>query len=189
MISSMSFSFRVAIDRWIRSDRCRDFRGETGQSGRVGTNGGSGKEGRRRAGGRAARRLSPRAVGRIFREGISRNQSRVHAPGRRQVCAPPEIRARRGAISLGPSQGGTTSAITLMDEGYLAPIAPVLTLAEVRELKYWWLGKHHYADDAGKYIFAFQAARGSSPTRTSSTRKRSNLTGTCCNPNGAARSA
>jgi iron(III) transport system substrate-binding protein len=57
--------------------------------------------------------------------------------------------------------GGTTSAITLMDEGYLAPIAPALILAEVKELKNWWLGKHHFADDAGKYIFAFQGASGS----------------------------
>ena len=57
--------------------------------------------------------------------------------------------------------GGTTSGITLMDESYLAPIAPALILAQVKELKNWWLGKHHFADDSGRYIFAFQGASGS----------------------------
>lgn len=57
--------------------------------------------------------------------------------------------------------GGTTSAITLIDEGCLAPIVPALILAQVKELKNWWLGKHHFADDLGRYIFAFQGASGS----------------------------
>jgi len=57
--------------------------------------------------------------------------------------------------------GGTTSAITLMDEGYLAPIVPALILAEVREPKNWWLGRLHFADDGSRHILAFQGASGS----------------------------
>jgi len=57
--------------------------------------------------------------------------------------------------------GGTTSAITLMDEGYLDSILPALVLPEVREPKNWWQGRLHFADNAGQRILAFQGSAGS----------------------------
>jgi len=38
----------------------------------------------------------------------------------------------------------------------LDPVPPSLMLPEVLDQSKWWRGKHHYADDAGRYIFIFE---------------------------------
>jgi len=38
----------------------------------------------------------------------------------------------------------------------LDPVPPSLMLPEVLDQSKWWRGKHHYADDVGRYIFIFE---------------------------------
>jgi len=38
------------------------------------------------------------------------------------------------------------------------PIAPLLIHPEVTDLSKWWLGKHHYIDSEGQYIFMYESA-------------------------------
>jgi len=38
------------------------------------------------------------------------------------------------------------------------PIAPLLIHPEVTDLSKWWMGKHHYIDSEGQYVFMYESA-------------------------------
>jgi iron(III) transport system substrate-binding protein len=55
--------------------------------------------------------------------------------------------------------GGAGSAVTgLLKRGVLDPIKSALLLPDVLDQSKWWLGRHIYGDDEGKYIFSFSGA-------------------------------
>lgn len=53
--------------------------------------------------------------------------------------------------------GGSSSAVSgLLDEAVLDPVESLLILPEVKDPKQWW-GGHIWVDNAGKYIYSFNA--------------------------------
>jgi iron(III) transport system substrate-binding protein len=55
-------------------------------------------------------------------------------------------------------QGATTPTTALYPAKALAPIRPALILPDILDPSNWWLGKHHYVDPEGEYIFMFEGA-------------------------------
>lgn len=54
--------------------------------------------------------------------------------------------------------GAGSAAAGLLKGGVLDPIKPVLLLPDVLDPSKWWLGRHIYGDDDGKYIFSYSGA-------------------------------
>lgn len=54
--------------------------------------------------------------------------------------------------------GAVTGNVTLIPNGALAPIEPLLMDPEVKNPARWYKGRLHFADAAGKYIFAWGAS-------------------------------
>jgi ABC-type Fe3+ transport system substrate-binding protein len=54
--------------------------------------------------------------------------------------------------------GAVTGNVTLIPNGALTPIEPLLLDPEVRTPARWYKGRLHYADAGGKYIFAWGAS-------------------------------
>ncbi|MGH7829410.1 MAG: ABC transporter substrate-binding protein, partial [Candidatus Binatia bacterium] len=54
---------------------------------------------------------------------------------------------------------GAPSAIylNLYRARIIEPLPPVLIHPEVTDLSQWWLGKHHYVDPEGRYIFMYES--------------------------------
>jgi iron(III) transport system substrate-binding protein len=40
----------------------------------------------------------------------------------------------------------------------IEPVAPILVHPEVTDLSKWWMGKHHYIDPEGQYVFMYESA-------------------------------
>ena len=62
-----------------------------------------------------------------------------------------ERRAGKNLVDV--ARIGNTSPYSLYQAKALQPIASAFILPEVRNEIKWWLGKHHYVDPEGKYIF------------------------------------
>ena len=54
--------------------------------------------------------------------------------------------------------GGVTNGEVLLREGALDPVANDLLLPEVTDQSLWWGGRHHYGDQARKYVFLHSAS-------------------------------
>lgn len=54
--------------------------------------------------------------------------------------------------------GAVTGNVTLIPNGALTPVEPLLTDPDVKNPAKWYKGRLHYADAAGKYIFAWGAS-------------------------------
>jgi len=62
-----------------------------------------------------------------------------------------ERRAGKNLVDV--ARIGNTSPYALYQAQALQPIASAFILPEVKDESKWWLGKHHYVDPEGKYIF------------------------------------
>jgi iron(III) transport system substrate-binding protein len=62
-----------------------------------------------------------------------------------------ERRAGKNLVDV--ARIGNTSPYALYQARALQPIASAFILPEVKDESKWWLGKHHYVDPEGKYIF------------------------------------
>ncbi len=60
---------------------------------------------------------------------------------------------RAGKYLVDVARIGNTSPYALYQGKVLQPIASAFILPEVKDESKWWLGKHHYVDPDGKYIF------------------------------------
>lgn len=63
-----------------------------------------------------------------------------------------------GVHSVDVFMGGVTNGETLIKEGALDPVANDFILPEVKDQSLWWDGRHHYGDQARKYIFLHSAS-------------------------------
>lgn len=54
--------------------------------------------------------------------------------------------------------GAGSAAAGFIKGGVLDPIAPAIVVPEVLDQSKWWLGRHIYGDEEGKYIFSFSGA-------------------------------
>ncbi len=81
----------------------------------------------------------------------------ISVGGRGSQLGPRIIAERRAGKYLADLfiGGKGTAHATLYPGKVLAPIQPLLILAEVLDQSKWWQGKHKYVDPEGKYIFAF----------------------------------
>ena len=65
---------------------------------------------------------------------------------------------RAGVDSVDIFMGGVTNGEVLAREGALDPMANDFILPEVKDQALWWNGKHHYGDQARKYVFLHSAS-------------------------------
>lgn len=66
---------------------------------------------------------------------------------------------RAGRYTIDAWLGGSVTAnVTLIPNGVLAPVAPLLMDPDVKNPAKWYKGRLHFADSAGKYIFAWGAS-------------------------------
>ncbi|HEX9879664.1 MAG TPA: extracellular solute-binding protein [Candidatus Binatia bacterium] len=63
-----------------------------------------------------------------------------------------------GVHSVDVFMGGVTNGEELIRQGALDPMAGDFILPEVNDQSLWWDGRHHYGDQARKYIFLFSAS-------------------------------
>jgi ABC-type Fe3+ transport system substrate-binding protein len=71
-----------------------------------------------------------------------------------------EKRAGKHLVDLSIGGGGTM-VLVYHKAGLLAPLPPLLILAEVTDQTKWWSKKHLYADPEGQYVFMAQGDAGS----------------------------
>ena len=65
---------------------------------------------------------------------------------------------RAGVHSVDVFMGGVTNGEILAREGALDPMADDFILPEVKDQSLWWDGRHHYGDQARKYVFLHSAS-------------------------------
>jgi iron(III) transport system substrate-binding protein len=80
--------------------------------------------------------------------------------GRGSDLIPKLFSERRASKFLADVFLGAPSAIylNLYPARIIEPIPPVLVHPSVTDLSRWWMGKHHYIDPEGQYIFMYESA-------------------------------
>jgi ABC-type glycerol-3-phosphate transport system substrate-binding protein len=109
--------------------------------------------------------------------------------GRGSDLIPKLFAERRAGKFLANIFLGAPSALylNLYKAKIVEPLPPILLHPNVTDLSKWWMGKHHYVDPEGQYIFMYESAlygRRFRSIPTSSTRKKLNRRGNSSNPNG-----
>jgi iron(III) transport system substrate-binding protein len=80
--------------------------------------------------------------------------------GRGSDLIPKLFAERRAGKFLADIFLGAPSALylNLYKAKIVEPLPPILTHPNVTDLSKWWMGKHHYIDPEGQYIFMYESA-------------------------------